>query len=118
MPSNTTRRFMRALAVCLMAVPVGFGALRALTTGTDFRYLVTALAALVVAGITIRVGAPRLRSRWFLSLLALALSTLAGGIVAFGQGATSVAAVVVVATLFGLCVTTGGMLILRSRSAG
>ena len=108
---------MRALAVCLMAVPVGFGALRALTTGTDFRYLVTAVAALVVSGVTIRVGAPRVRSRGLLSLLALGLSTLAGGIAAFGQGATSVAAVVVVATLFALCVTTGGMLLLRARAA-
>lgn len=109
--------FVRALAVCFAAAPVGFGALRALTTGTDFRYLITALAVLATAGITFRVGAARIQSRWLLSYLALTLSTLVGGIAAIGQGATSIGAIGAVVAAFGLCVTIGGMLGVFSRTA-
>jgi hypothetical protein len=117
MNKNASRWFVRALAVCFAAAPVGFGALRALTTGTDFRYLVTALAVLAAAAITFRVGAPRVRSRWMLSFLALALSTLVGSVVAIGQGATSIGAIGAVVAAFGLCVTVGGMLGAFSRTA-
>ena len=117
MSKTPSQWFVRALAVCFAAAPVGFGALRAFTTGTDFRYLVTALAVLAVAGITFRLGAPRVRSHWLLSFLALALSTLVGGVVAIGQGATSIGAIVAVVAAFGLCVTVGGVLGVFSRAA-
>jgi hypothetical protein len=117
MSKNTGQWFVRALAICFAAAPVGFGALRALTTGTDFRYLFTALAVLAAAGITFRVGAARVRSRWLLSFLALALSTLVGGVVAVAQGATSIGAIAAVVVAFGLCVTIGGMLGVFSRTA-
>lgn len=105
------------LAVVFAAIPVGFGTLRAVTTGTDLRYLATAVASLAVAGTVFRGGASRVSSRWLLSSLALAASTLAGGAVAMWQGATSGPAVAVVATSFGLCVTASGMLGLFSRRA-
>jgi hypothetical protein len=117
MSKNASQWFVRALAVCFAAAPVGFGALRALATGTDFRFLVTALAALAVAGITFRVGTPRVRSRWLLSFLAFALSTLVGGVVAIEQGATSIGAIGAVVAAFGLCVTIGGGLGAFSVSA-
>ncbi len=117
MSKNANQWFVRARAVCFAGAPVAFGALRAFTTGTDFRYFVTALAVLVVAGITFRLGAPRVRSRWLLSFLVLALSTLVGGAVAIGQGATSIGAIVAVVAAFGLCVTVGGMLGVFSRTA-
>jgi hypothetical protein len=47
--------------------------------------------------------------------LALAVSTLAGALVAFGQGATSLGAVGMVATGFAACATVGGMLGVFSR---
>ena len=108
-------RLVRVLAVGCAAIPVGFGALRALTTGTDFRYLITALASLAAAATIFRLGASRVSSRWLLSSLALAASTLVGGVVAFGQGATSAAAVWVVAFGFGLCVSASGRLGMFSR---
>ena len=42
---------MRIPGVLIAAIPVAFGALRAATTGTDFRYLWVALASSVAAGI-------------------------------------------------------------------
>jgi hypothetical protein len=108
MAYNATPKFVTA-------VPVGFGALRAVTTGTDLRYLVTAVASLAVAATLFRVGASRISSRWLLSSLALVASTLAGSAVAMWQGATSGPAVAVVATSFGVCVTASGMLGLFSR---
>lgn len=117
MPQEADKRIARAIGFVLASMPICFGALRALTTGTDFRYLVTALASLVAAGITFRLSAGRVRSRGLRSSLALALSTLVGAIVAFGQGATSVAAVATVAGGFGVCVTLGGMLGVFARKA-
>jgi len=117
MNRDATRKLGRLLALGFAAIPVGFGALRALTTGTDFRYLVTALASLAAAATIFRLGASRVRSRWPLSCLALAGSTLVAATVAFGQGATSGPAVWLVALAFSLCVTTSGMLGLFSRAA-
>ena len=117
MSPDATRKFVRLLALGFAAIPVGFGALRALTTGTDFRYLVTALASLAAAATIFRLGASRVRSRWRLGGLGLAGSTLVAAAVAFGQGAASVPAVAMVALGFSLCVTTSGMLGLFSRAA-
>ncbi len=102
--------FARVLAVGFAVTPVAFGALRALTTGTDFRYLVTALASLAVAAMIFTFGASRVSSRWVLSCGALVAATVIGGAVAFGQGATSMAAVWLVAFSFALCVTASGVL--------
>jgi 4-amino-4-deoxy-L-arabinose transferase-like glycosyltransferase len=117
MHQKVRRKLVRLLALGSAAVPLGFGALRALTTGTDFRYLVTALASLAAAATIFRLGASRVRSRWRLGGIGLAGSTLVAAAVAFGQGATSAPAVWVVAVAFSLCVTTSGMLGLFSRSA-
>jgi len=117
MNQPATARFGRVLAFSLAAVPVAFGALRALTTGTDFRYLVTALASLAAAAAIFRFGASRVASRWLLPSLALAAATLVGGAVAFEQGAASATAVWFVAFSFGLCVTASGVLGMFSRSS-
>jgi hypothetical protein len=116
---------MRILSAVVAAIPFLFGAIRALQTGSDFRYLAAALAALAAAATVFRLGASRARgttSRTLLPLLALSGATLLAGAVAFGLGATSSAAVWVVAFAFGLCVTAGGTLGLftpsRSRQAG
>ncbi len=113
-----TPEIARVLAVGFAALPVGFGALRALTTGTDFRYLLTAAASLAAAALIFWFGASRVTSRWLLMCMALAVSTLIGGVVAFGLGATSVGAVWFVTFGFGVCVTASGMFGLLARSAG
>ena len=110
MSQDLTHKFVRALALGFASAPVGFGALRALTTGTDFRYLVTALTSLAVAATVFRLGGSRGASRWMLSWVALPAATLAGCAVAFAQGAASAPAVWLVAFGFGLCVTAGGVL--------
>lgn len=110
MIQSATRKFARVLAVVFAATPVAFGALRALTTGTDFRYLVTALVSLAVAAMSFTLGASRVSSRSLLSCGALVAATVIGGAVAFGLGATSMAAVWLVAFSFGLCVTASGVL--------
>lgn len=117
MHQKATHKFARGLALGLAVLPVGFGALRAFTTGTDFRYLVMALASLAVAATIFGFGASRVSSRWLLPCLALAASTLVGGAVAFGEGATSAPAVWFVALSFGVCVTMSGVLGLYSRAA-
>jgi hypothetical protein len=117
MPHEERKRVARALGFVLASLPLCFGALRALTSGTDVRYILTALSSLIAAGATFRFSAGRVRSGWVRSLLALAFSTLVGAIAAFGQGATSAAAVGVVAGAFGACVTLGGMLGVFSRRA-
>ncbi len=117
MNQHAARKLVRLLALGIAAIPIGFGALRALTTGTDFRYLVMALASFATAATVFRLGASRVRSRWLLGCTALTGSTLVAAAVAFGQGATSGPAVLVVALAFSFCVTTSGMLGLFSRSA-
>lgn len=115
MSQDTNHRAMRILAVALALVPIGFGALRALQTGTDFRYLVTAIATLAVAAMIFRFGAPRVSSRGLLAGLALLAAALTGSAVAFWQGARSAPAVLIVAFAFSLCTTASGALGLFAR---
>jgi hypothetical protein len=116
MSLEARKRVARAVGFALASMPLCFGALRALTSGTDFRYLITALVSLAAAGFTFRLSAGKMRSSWGRTFLALAVSTLAGAMAAFGQGASSAAAVATVAGGFGICVTLGGMLGAFSRT--
>ena len=107
MKPDVTRRIVRMFALVLAAIPLTFGALRALQTGTDYRYLIVALASLATAATAFRFGPPgRLAS----SALGLVTSTLVAGAVAFGLGASSAAAVWFVALGFSLCETASGAL--------
>lgn len=113
MNHDRNRRLARVLVVVFAAIPFAFGALRALQTGSDFRYLVTALASFAAASAIFRFGSARGRaaaSPVLLSLLALSAATLLAGAVSFGLGATSAAAVWLVAFCFSLCVTASGAL--------
>jgi len=117
MSLEARKKAARAVGFVLASMPLCFGALRALTSGTDFRYVITAFVSLTAAGLTFRLSAGRMRSSWGRSFLALAVSSLAGAMAAFGQGASSAAAVGTVAGGFGICVTLGGMLGVFSRRA-
>jgi hypothetical protein len=100
--------FTRLVPVSLAAVPVIFGLVRAIQTGSDFRYIVCALAALAAAGVVFRVLDARSTPRWQQSALALAAATVAAAALAYAQGARSVPAVWLVALGFGTCIATGG----------
>ena len=103
------------LGVGVAALPIAFGAIRAATTGTDFRYLWTALAALAGSAAVMAggragngVNVPRM-------LLALCVGTLLAALTAFLVGARSPGAVLVVSLAFGACAAIGGGLVARSR---
>ncbi|MBL0173546.1 MAG: hypothetical protein IPP90_23225 [Gemmatimonadaceae bacterium] len=107
---------MFILGLLIAAVPLGFGALRAVTTGSDWRYLWVAVSACTIA----------LGVLWFRrqvsgpSLGRIATAFVAAGVaaaaLAFAQGATSVAAVLTVAGGFGLCEAIGLGLAFRARA--
>jgi hypothetical protein len=115
MNQGATNKFVRVVAFGFAAVPFVFGALRALQTGTDVRYLVTALPSFAVAAMIFGIGTPRGAPRWLLSSVTLAGGTLLGAAVAFAQGATSATAVWVVTISFSLCSTASGALGLFAR---
>lgn len=110
-----TPKSLRILGYAFAAVPVGFGALRAITTGSDVRYLVTAIASLFTAAAIFRVGGSRVSSRWLPATIALTASTFVSRVVALWQGANSAAAVWFVAVSFSLCFVVGGILGAFSR---
>ncbi|MBI3567928.1 MAG: hypothetical protein HY084_06990 [Gemmatimonadetes bacterium] len=105
----STKAFL-VIAYGLAALPIGFGALRLLTTGRDARYLIIAIASLVTAVTVFRTGASRGSPRWLLALVAVVASTLVGVAIAAWQGAGSRAAVLFVTLSFSLCFTVSGML--------
>lgn len=107
---------MLLLGLLLAAVPFGFGALRAATSGTDFRYLALAIGSCVAALAVLRTakaaGGPTLMR------IVLAFAAAAGVGVALGlaQGATSAPATLVVAGGFALCEAVGLGVALRARA--
>ena len=108
---------MRLLAVLLALVPVAFGLIRLISTGSDARYLWSALAALFGASLVMIISRARERSRNVVAglfLVALSVSTLLAALVARLLGATSAPAIVAVAVAFGMCCTTGAAL--RART--
>lgn len=115
MSLDGSRRHSRMVAAIPALVPFAFGSLRALQTGTDFRYLITALAAFVAAATIFRLGADRISSQWLLAGLALAGSALLAGAAALLLGASSAGAVVFVTLGFGICMTASGVLGLFAR---
>lgn len=95
------------------ALPIAFGVVRAATTGTDFRYLWSGVAALAGAVVTVRANAARRPE--VQAVLALSAGTVLAAATAFLVGARSLGAVLVVAFAFGACVAVGFALVVRSR---
>ena len=91
----------RALSVALAALPFAFGAIRALKTGTDVRYLWVAVAAGLGA-----LTAAQIAGRWRLAARAL-LAFLASGATGIGAalllGTTLGPGILVVAASFAAC---------------
>ena len=119
--SHTSRdgslMLLRLLAVLVLALPVGFGALRFITTGDDSRYVWTAVASIVGACMVIVRSPPRVTLS---TQLALGAASLAAGLAAACAallGATSAPAIAVVALGFGAC-SAGGLALWHRASAG
>jgi hypothetical protein len=115
MRRSPRERFIYLLAILFAAVPFAFGLLRALNTGTDFRYLWVAITSFIAASAV--MGAAKASSRTPLSLAAMVLvvATLVAAATAFLLGARSAPAVLVVALAFGLCWAASSTLYIHSR---
>jgi hypothetical protein len=95
------------LGLLVAIIPVGFGALRAITTGSDFRYLWVALVSSVAAGVAL-TATRRFPSRWLASVaVAVVAATIAAAGAAFALGGRSVPAVLFVAAGFAVCSGVG-----------
>jgi hypothetical protein len=101
------------LGALIVAIPFLFALLRAVSTGTDFRFVWLALASTFAAAIILvpnRAGAAGTGRR----LLALNAATAAATGAGFAQGAHSAQSVVFVALGFAIC-SVGGLTLLTPR---
>jgi hypothetical protein len=104
---------MQMLGGLIVAIPFLFALLRAVSSGTDFRFIWVALASTLAAAIVLapnRSGAARTGRR----LLALIAATAAAAGAGFAQGAQSAPAVLFVALGFAIC-GVGGLSLLARR---
>jgi len=101
---------MRITGVLIAVVPLAFGLVRAGSTGSDFRYLWVALVSSIAAGVMVvlarRAGNQEagVAAR---SAPAVFAAAGAAGIAAFGFGAGSAPAVLMVAFGFAVCSGVG-----------
>ena len=116
-PVSHRRRLLRLASVALLGIPVAFGVIRALATGSDLRYLW--LAAAAIAGslsVAFAGGRPDGESipagRTLLSVVAGAACATA---VALLMGTKAGLGMAVVAVSFGLCTGAGAVLAALTR---
>ena len=114
---SSRRRVLFLAAVLLGAVPVIFGVIRAATTGNDFRYIWLAGAAIVGSMLVL----PPRRRAGHLSLWRACGTVAAGAVsaaaVAILTGAKAGPGIAIVASGFGFCTGTSGVLATLSRRA-
>lgn len=115
LPRSRAQALRLGAGVLIASLPIAFGVIRAAQTGTDFRYLWSAIAALVgAAAVTARrSNTDRVAVR---GTLALCVATLLAAAMACLVGARSPGAVLVVALAFGACAAVGSALVARSRA--
>ena len=113
---SSRRRVLLLAAVLLGAAPVVFGVIRATTTGNDFRYLWLAAAAIVGSMLVL----PFWRHAGHLSVWrgcgTVAAGALSAAAVAILTGAKAGPGIAIVASAFGLCTGTSGVLATLSRA--
>ena len=120
-PNGDSRRrqqLVSVLGALAMSAPLAFGAIRAATTGSDFRYLWVALVSSVSAVLVMALGGANHRStRGVVSLAALAfvVAALDAGLTGVMLGARSGAAVGIVSCAFAFCSAGGLALRVLSR---
>lgn len=104
------------LAAVLAGIPVAFGVVRAIQTGRDLRYFVTAMVSLIAASATDRVAAARRPSGASRVAVTFAVATVASAVAAFALGARSMGAIWMVTAGFSVCTTASA--VLRGRRSG
>jgi len=119
---STWRRHPWLLLAAMMfaAVPVAFGAIRAITTGDDVRYLWMAGAAMIGSLAVVpwtSVVAPPAAVRLVRGMLAIACGTACAAVTAVVQGARSVPSVAIVALSFGLCTGASAACMMLARES-
>ncbi len=105
----------RAFAFGVVAMPIIFGALRLLTTGTDARYLWTALASSLGAAVILWRPRASRAPRALHVAIAWLVAAVCATLTAFALGATSSGAIAAVAGSFGACSAAGMTLVRRAR---
>lgn len=104
------RKAAYILGILAMLVPFAFGVIRAITSGSDFRYVWMALAAVLGAAAVAIPTKQRTQTRneiFTRSAGAFVLATLLAGGVGYLLGARSFIGVWIVAVSFGLCEAVG-----------
>jgi hypothetical protein len=107
---------MSILAVLFALAPFGFGVIRAVTTGHDFRMLAMAVAAFAGVLIITLIGQSRAGVAAS-SGAVFFVATVIAACVADLMGATAAAGIWPVAIVFGLCYAASDILRKRSRGA-
>ena len=104
---------LRLASVILLAIPVAFGVIRLVTTGSDTRYLWLAAAA-IAASLAVALPA-RASSRPSMpvarTLLSVAAGSLSATAAAMLMGTKAGLGIAIVAISFGLCTGTGAVLL-------
>lgn len=104
--------------ILLIAAPFAFGFLRAMTTGTDWRYLWVAIAAFVGSSVVIGIGKSRSKTSSVtvgIAAIALIVATLTAVLGAKFMAHTQSVATWIVAFAFAFCSAVGTVLYFVSK---
>lgn len=102
--------YVRIAGILIAAAPVAFAAIRASTTGTDFRYFWVALVSTVSAGSTVALArTARHPTSGLVARMAIAVFVAIGAsaVTSFAVGAGSAPGVLMVSCGFALCSGVG-----------
>jgi len=111
-------RWLLLLALVSQSIPFAFGLIRAVTTGTDFRYLWMAVMSCFSAIAVMTMfegGGSGPGARTVRLVLAAVMSTAVAAATGVMLGATSGVGIAIVSLAFGLCNGVGWTLTVRSR---
>jgi hypothetical protein len=111
----TRNRWIGAAALLFAAAPFGFGLIRAVSSGNDFRYLWVALTSFVgAAAVAVTIRRSGSRAGVTLALGSFLMSTLLAALMAMLLGTRLALGLVVVAGAFGFCSAAGSWLYNRA----
>ena len=118
MKRTLRERLFLVVGILLIAAPFAFGLLRALTTGTDWRYLWVAIAAFVGSSVVIAIGRSQSKTSTVtvgIGAIALIVATLTAVLGAKFLANTQSVATWIVAFAFAFCTTIGTVLYFVSK---